>query len=78
MTCPNCATPVTAENLSVDGKIGVCPYCARSLAFDGRALRFATSSDLERLDDGQIKELRLARSGEWRKSVLATKSRLRG
>lgn len=79
MICPGCSTALEpSEDLPVDGRIGVCPKCARSLVLEGDTLRFATSADLEHLNDGQIKELRKARPSEWRKAVLATKARIKG
>lgn len=86
MTCPNCGATVTADHLLVDGRIGICPQCARSLALDSiimpdiveQTLRVATSADFEHLSEAQIRMLRAARPAAWRQGVLATKARLRG
>lgn len=76
MTCPACnadlePTPIVHELL-------VCQSCGRSLVMEGDTARFATSADLEPLDDAQIKQLRKARPKAWRDAVLATKARIKG
>ncbi len=90
MICPGCSTELTSDVFPVDGKdgakIGTCSKCARSLVLESQpaefgsvdTLRFATSADLEHLDDSQVQQLRKARPSEWRKAVLAQKASLKG
>lgn len=85
MTCPNCSTKLTADDFPVDGRIGVCHHCARSIAkyrvdsdASSDALRLATSADLEHLSDAQIQQLRKARPSNWRQAVRARHAQIVG
>ena len=81
MQCPGCSTELTATDFPVDGKIGICSKCARSLALDVEAspvLRFATSADLEHLSDAQVQQLRKARPSNWRQAVRARHAQIVG
>lgn len=78
MTCPACVGDVTPADLRIDGTIGVCPTCARSVVLDADALRTATSADLAGLTPAQITQLRQARPKAWRDDVRARHARIMG
>ena len=71
MTCPACDSTVTNADLRIDGTIGVCPRCARSLVNEKRTLRLATAEDIKTLMPSQITDLRHARPTAWRNDVRA-------
>ncbi len=86
MTCPGCSTDLISDDFPVDGNVGICPKCARSVVKDVEAtefgglpfLRFATSADLEHLSDADVQALRRARPKAWRDDVRARHAQIVG
>lgn len=76
MICPCCIT--TVSEFPINGTLGVCPTCARSLVKEGRKVRLATKADILALTGDQVSQLRHARPAAWRNSVRARHARIVG
>ena len=73
MKCPNCAASLTAENLPVDGRIGTCQQCGRSLVLmdadeiavrQGLIDRIAIEAGLQKGEIAEATPLRCATSAD--------------